>query len=72
MKQMIINLTYVFFNVVQATIVRDESSNLFAVLDQLNSGTFTDGRVRLLSLNTTAESNNKLRTKSRKKVRCIG
>ena len=48
------NRTYVFLNVVQATIVWHKGSNLLPVLHQLDTSTLTDSRVRLLSLNATA------------------
>ena len=47
-----INYLVVFFDVIQTTIVRDESCDLLAVLNKLNSDTFSDSRVRLLGLNT--------------------
>ena len=40
-------------NVVETTIIRDESSNFFPVLDQLYSYTFPDSRVRLFGFHTT-------------------
>jgi hypothetical protein len=43
----------VLFNESQTTIVGDESCDLFSVLDKLDTNALTDGRVRLLSLNTT-------------------
>ena len=43
----------VFFNESQATVVRDESGDLLAVLDELDTNALANGRVRLLSLNTT-------------------
>jgi hypothetical protein len=43
----------VFFNESQATVVGDESGDLFAVLDELDTNALANGRVRLLSLNTT-------------------
>jgi hypothetical protein len=43
----------VLFNESQTTIVGDESCDLLAVLDELDTNALTDGRVRLLSLNTT-------------------
>ena len=42
----------IFFNKVQTTILRYESSDLLTVLDQLYTDALSDGRVRLLSLNT--------------------
>lgn len=49
--------TYVLLNVIQATIVGYKSSNLLPILDQLDTSTFSDSRVRLLSFDATAESN---------------
>ena len=43
----------VLFNESQTTIVGYESCDLLAVLDELDTNALTDGRVRLLSLNTT-------------------
>jgi hypothetical protein len=43
----------VFVNVVQTTIVGDESRNLLSVLDQLNTNTLSNGRVGLLGFDTT-------------------
>jgi len=40
----------VFIGEVQATIARDEGSDLLAVLDELNTHALTDSRVRLLGL----------------------
>ena len=45
--------TYVFIDVVKATITRNEASNLLSVLDQLHTDTLTNGRVRLFGLKTT-------------------
>ena len=42
----------VFIGEVQATIARDEGSNLLAILDELNAHALTDSRVRLLGLDT--------------------
>lgn len=41
---------------VEAAIVGHEGSNLLSVLDQLNTSALTNGRVRLLGLDTAASS----------------
>lgn len=48
--------TNIFFDVVQTTIIGNKGCNLLSVLDELNSGTLSDSRVRLLSFNTAAET----------------
>ena len=50
----------VFINVVQTTIVGDESSDLLTVLDQLNTDTLTNSRVRLLGFDTNLFKNDTL------------
>lgn len=47
-------MAYVFVDEVQATVTRNEASDLLAVLDQLDSHTLTNGRVGLLGLKTAA------------------
>jgi len=42
----------VLIDEVQATVVRDEGTDLLAVLDQLNTAALTNGGVRLLGLDT--------------------
>lgn len=46
---------YIFFNVVQATIVGNKGGDLLSILNQLNSSTLSDSRVRLFGFNTTVE-----------------
>ena len=43
----------VFIDKIQTTITRNESRNLLTVLDQLNTDTLTDGRIRLFGFKTT-------------------
>jgi hypothetical protein len=44
----------VLFDKVQATIIRDEGSNLLSVFNELHTGALTNSRVRLFGLNSTA------------------
>lgn len=55
----------VLVNEVEATIARDEASDLLAVLNKLNAHPLTNSGVRLLGLQTTVEKNRKGTTKSR-------
>lgn len=50
----------VLLNVVQTTVSGDECGDLLAVLNQLNTNALSDGRVRLLSLDTDLFENNAL------------
>ena len=55
----------VFFDEVETTVIGDESCDLLSVLDELDSDTLTNSRVRLLSLNTNLLENNSLENKIR-------
>jgi hypothetical protein len=46
-------MTYVFIDVIEATITRDEACNFLSVLNQLHTHTLTNGGVRLFGLKTT-------------------
>ena len=48
-----------YFDVVQATVSWDESGDLFAVLDQLDTNALADGRVRLFGFDTTGKKKQK-------------
>ena len=42
----------ILFNIVETTVSRYESGDLFAVFDQLNSDTLSNSRIRLFSFDT--------------------
>ena len=46
----------VLFNVVETTVTGHEGCDLLTVLDKLNTDALSDGRVRLLSLDTTGST----------------
>ena len=46
--------TNIFIHVIKASIARNEASDFLSILDQLNADTFTDSRVGLFSLETSA------------------
>ena len=47
----------VFLYKIETTILGDESSNLLSILDQLDTDTLTNSRVRLLGLDTNLKYN---------------
>merc|ERR1711915_183024 len=54
----------VFFYKIETTILGDESCDLLSILDQLDTDTFTNGRVRLLSLDTDLFKNDSFGVRS--------
>lgn len=54
----------VLVDVCEGTVPRDEGSDLLTVLDKLHSDSLTNGRVRLLSLDTETLNNNTLSVRS--------
>jgi len=54
-RQLKHNKTYVLIDEVQATVPRNEGGDLLAVLNKLNADALSNGRVRLLGLNTTSQ-----------------
>lgn len=50
--------THILLDEVQAAIIGHEGSNFLSVLDKLDTCALTNGRVRLLGLNTTAQKYN--------------
>ena len=60
--------TYVLIHKVEATVARNEGSDLLAVLDQLHTHALADGRVGLLSLNATVLQEEIARARERDKV----
>ncbi len=52
----------VLLDVVEATVVGDESGDLLAVLAQLDADALADGRVRLLGFHATANQKTKRET----------
>jgi hypothetical protein len=52
-KLLNVNCTYILVNKIQATIIRNEGSDLLPVFDELHADSLSNGRVGLFGLKST-------------------